>query len=158
MSNDPVLWMLVGVPGSGKSTWITSKFDHVEVHDDICVASTDDYIDVYARKNNSTYDEVFKEYIKTAEKLMYGCVKNAVEGNCDIIWDQTNLTRKTRAKKLIMIPDRYRKVAVVFPTPELEELGRRLASRPGKTIPKHVMDSMIASFQYPEYDEGFDEI
>jgi predicted kinase len=157
MSN-PTLYMLVGVPGSGKSTWITSKFDHVDVHDDMIVASTDDFINVAAVLLGKTYDEVFKDTIKNAEKMMYQGVTRAVEGNCDIIWDQTNLTRKTRAKKLIMIPDRYRKVAVVFPTPEPEELGRRLASRPGKTIPQHVINSMIQTFQHPEYDEGFDEI
>lgn len=34
----------------------------------------------------------------------------------------------------------------------------RLASRPGKNIPDHVMQNMIAGLQMPTSDEGFDEI
>jgi predicted kinase len=158
MAREPNLWMLVGVPGSGKSTWIANTFDHVDVHDDVVVASTDDHIMAIAAAYGKTYNEAFADNIKIAEKLMYGCVMNAVEGNCDIIWDQTNLTRKSRAKKLIMIPERYRKIAVVFPTPEPEELERRLVSRPGKTIPQHVINSMIHNFQHPQHAEGFDVI
>jgi predicted kinase len=154
MAREPNLWMLVGVPGSGKSTWIANTFDHV----DVVVASTDDFINVAAVLLGKTYDEVFKDTIKNAEKMMYQGVTRAVEGNCDIIWDQTNLTRKSRAKKLIMIPERYRKIAVVFPTPEPEELERRLVSRPGKTIPQHVINSMIHNFQHPQHAEGFDVI
>ena len=82
----------------------------------------------------------------------------AVKRNQDIIWDQTNTSRKSRAKKLILIPDRYRKVGVFFPTPSMEELERRNASRPGKVIPWGVMQNMIDCLNQPMLDEGFDEV
>jgi gluconate kinase len=56
-----------------------------------------------------------------------------------------------------MLPD-YEHIAVVFKTPEKEELDRRLASRPGKNIPAHVMRSMIEHFEMPSEEEGFKEI
>lgn len=52
----------------------------------------------------------------------------------------------------------YEHIAVVFATPEKDELERRLASRPGKNIPAHVMQSMINGFDKPTEDEGFTEI
>jgi gluconate kinase len=52
----------------------------------------------------------------------------------------------------------YRMIAVVFKIPDVEELERRLNSRPGKHIPNHVMKSMINGFQMPTVEEGFDEI
>jgi hypothetical protein len=58
-----------------------------------------------------------------------------------------------------MLPN-YRAIAVVFPTPEHKELVRRLSSRwdSGKVVPEHVVASMIASWEEPTLEEGFDEI
>ena len=75
----------------------------------------------------------------------------------NIIWDQTSTSVGARAKKFNMLPN-YEHIAVVFPTPEKDELARRLASRPGKNIPDHVMRSMIGGFVMPTLDEGYKEI
>ena len=93
----------------------------------------------------------------TAVDLMAKEVVAAREMNRDIIWDQTSTTEKSRARKFNMLPD-YEHIAVVFKTPEAEELAKRLASRPGKNIPDHVMRSMINGFDMPTEDEGFTEI
>ena len=153
----PKLYMLIGVPGSGKSTWY-SKFvtEATKGPHNLCYISTDMIIDLVARSQGKTYDQVFHDNIKNAEKMMYESVMDAVQDGCDIVWDQTNLNRKSRAKKLIMIPDHYEKIAVYFPTPD--DLDQRLANRPGKTIPYHVMKSMLSSLEYPQHDEGFDVI
>jgi tRNA uridine 5-carbamoylmethylation protein Kti12 len=52
----------------------------------------------------------------------------------------------------------YSAIAVVFATPEPDELARRLASRPGKTIPPEVIERMIENWEEPTLDEGFKEI
>jgi gluconate kinase len=75
----------------------------------------------------------------------------------DIIWDQTSTSVKARARKFNMLPD-YDHIAVVFKTPESDELAQRLASRPGKNIPDHVIRSMIDNFEMPTEEEGFKEI
>ena len=146
----PNLYMLVGVPGSGKSTWIKNN-----KHDAV-VLSTDNYIERYAMKTGKTYNDMFKELIDVATNEMGRDLEYAVKNNRDIIWDQTNLTVKSRKGKLNKIPKDYKKVAVYFSVPK--DLRDRLASRPGKTIPEPVIISMINQLQPPTKEEGFDEI
>lgn len=157
MSDGPVLWMLVGVPGSGKSTWIT-KLDVLEEGRgrDTTVLSTDYFIEFMAREMNKTYDEIFKDTIKDAEKKMYADLEWAISKGHNLVWDQTNLTVKTRQKKLAKVPAHYKKIGVWFPTPEESELQRRLASRPGKTIPEYILGPMIEMMEQPTLKEGFD--
>ena len=146
-------YQLVGVPASGKSTWIKSQDWAV----DCVVVSTDEFVEDYAKEVGSTYSEVFDDYMPTAVKLMAEKVVRARAAGKDIIWDQTSTGVKARARKFNMLPD-YEHIAVVFKTPDKEELDRRLASRPGKNIPDHVMRSMIAHFEIPTGEEGFKEI
>jgi len=147
------VYVLIGVPGSGKSTWISQQ----EWAKNCVVVSTDDFVEDYARECGSTYNEVFDDYMPTAVKLMTDKVVRAREAGKDIIWDQTSTTVKSRKRKFNMLPD-YEHIAVVFPTPEKEELARRLASRPGKNIPNHVMRTMIDGFEMPTEEEGYKEI
>jgi predicted kinase len=144
--------MLIGVPGSGKSTWVNAQ-DWVK---DCVLVSTDKLIELEAGRQGKTYNDVFKDYIDTATKLMNADVLEAVAEGKDIIWDQTNTGRKSRKAKLAMAPG-YHKIAVVFATPEKEEWQRRINSRPGKMIPEGVLKAMATGLQLPTEDE-FDEI
>ena len=146
-------YQLIGVPGAGKSTWIKNQ----EWAKDCAIVSTDMWVDLEAERVGKTYSEIFDEYMPHAVKLMANHVELARDKNMDIIWDQTSTSVGSRRKKFNMLPD-YEHIAVVFPTPEMEELKRRLASRPGKNIPSHVMVQMIRSFVMPTLDEGFAEI
>jgi predicted kinase len=146
------LYMLIGVPGSGKSTWIAGQ----DWARDCVLVSTDKLIDIEAGRQGKTYNEVFKDYIDTATKLMNEDVREAVAAGKDIIWDQTNTGRKSRKAKLAMVPS-YHKIAVVFATPEDNEWQRRLDSRVGKSIPMAVLKAMAQGLQLPAEDE-FDEI
>jgi predicted kinase len=130
--------MLVGVPGSGKSTWIKDQVWALG----LSVVSTDPWVEDYARSQGKTYSEVFEEYMPIAVRLMTNHALTAQANHNDIIWDQTSTTRASRACKFRMLPE-YSAIAVVFRTPEPEELARRLASRPGKTIPPEVIARMI---------------
>jgi predicted kinase len=149
----PQCYQLVGVPGSGKSTWIRNQ-DWVL---GLTVVSTDVFVEDYARAQGKTYSEVFTDYMPTAVDLMAEQVVRARELEHTVIWDQTSTTVASRAKKFRMLPD-YEHIAVVFRTPEHKELMRRLMSRPGKDIPDHVIASMIASWEEPTEEEGFKEI
>lgn len=146
-------YQLIGVPGSGKSTWVEAQDWALT-----CArVSTDKWVEIYAKEVGRTYSEVFVDFMPTAVELMAKEVVAAREQGRDIIWDQTSTTVKSRAKKFNMLPD-YEHIAVVFKTPEHKELMRRLMSRPGKEIPDHVIASMIASWEDPTEEEGFKEI
>lgn len=151
----PKAYILVGVPGSGKSTWISKA--PVDWSNTV-VASTDNYVEREAKRQGKTYSEVFNEVMPDAVKHMANTVIDAVGNKQDIIWDQTSTTKHTRVKKLRMLPVNYETIAVVFSTPDKKELSRRLGSRPGKTIPDEVINNMISKWEEPSEDEGFDKI
>lgn len=152
--------MLVGLPASGKSTWATKQIAYLEKNNiSYVVISSDDYIEAKAAELGKTYAEVFSQFIGDAGKNMMVVLKQALADGVEfIIWDQTNLDVKTRGKKLALVPDDYTKSAVIFDRPEDEEWDRRLNSRPGKTIPRHILDAMESRVVHPTFDENFDEI
>jgi len=147
----PTCYMLIGVPGSGKTTWVQKN------HSNLAYASTDKYIDQFAAEAGKTYNDVFDATIKTATSRMLDDVSEFLMGHRDFVWDQTNLTKKSRATKMArLFEEDYQIVGVLFETPK--NLKERLAGRPGKTIPAHVMESMIKNFEMPTLREGFSKI
>ena len=151
----PKCYQLIGVPGSGKSTWVSNQDWAVDCN----IISTDYWVEEEAKRVGKTYSEIFTDYMPRAVELMAQNVVSAREMNNDIIWDQTSTTVKSRTRKFSMLPDYYH-IAIVFPTPEHKELVRRLSSRweSGKIVPEHVVASMIASWEEPTEEEGFKEI
>jgi len=148
-------YQLVGVPASGKSTWIKNQTWALG----LTVVSTDTFVEDYVKKVGKTYSEVFKDYMPTAVDLMVEQVVFARKHGHTIIWDQTSTSIASRERKFNMLPD-YEHIAVVFKTPEKAELERRLASRPGKTIPLDVVEQMAfdLTMEPPTEEEGFKEI
>ncbi len=149
----PKCYQLIGVPGAGKSTWVQNQ----DWAKGCCIVSTDYWVEEEANRQGKTYSEIFADYMPRAVELMTQNVISAREMNNNIIWDQTSTTVKSRTKKFNMLPD-YEHIAVVFATPDPEELDRRLGSRPGKNIPWNVMQGMIKHFEMPTEEEGFEEI
>ena len=149
----PKVYVLVGVPAAGKSTWVENQ----EWAAECAYISTDQIVEAYAASVGKMYIEVFDDYMPTAVELMVEEVIAARDAGRDIIWDQTSTTVASRKKKLVMLPD-YHKIAVVFPTPATEELNMRLTSRMDKVIPQTVVDKMIKDYVTPTEEEGFDEV
>jgi len=149
----PKVYVLVGVPGSGKSTWIAQQ----DWARNCSIVSTDRWIEMFARELGRTYSEVFDLFMPAAVRAMSAQVALAQQQGRDIVWDQTSVSVASRAKKFASLPD-YEHVAVVFATPEPAELTRRLAQRPGKVIPESVVQHMINTFELPTESEGYREI
>jgi predicted kinase len=152
-TKQPKLYVLVGVPGSGKSTWIATQ----DWTQNCTVVGTDFFVEQEAKRRGTTYSEIFEEFMPDAVQLMTTMVELANEEVRDIVWDQTSTTVKSRQRKFAMLPDYY-KIAVVFKTPPMTELMARLNNRPGKEIPRDVVASMIKNWEDPTHEEGFDEI
>lgn len=149
----PVIYILIGIPGSGKSTWL-AKQDMTNA----VIVNVDQYIEQSAKAQGLTYSEVFPGEIKNAMVQSKRDLLNSLRTGKNIYVDQTNLTVKSRKQKLDHVPKGYIKIAVIFPAPGNEELQRRLDSRPGKNLPDYVMRSMKNNFSRPRRGEGFDKV
>ena len=151
----PFVLVMVGLPGVGKSTWLKNNGKP----DLSCmVVSSDYYIDQAAADLGKTYNEVFERSVKKAQKLADYDADEAMMNELNVFWDQTNLSIKKRKKILDMFPVEYHRYAVYFCLPEYQEWMRRLNSRPGKTIPEHILMNMKKSMEVPSPSEGFDSV
>lgn len=150
----PIVQILCGCPTSGKSTYALNEIAH-PANTDAVLISTDNIIEKYAREEGKTYNEVFEEHIFRANKEMYSQVKDAIRQRKSVIWDQTNLTAKSRKKKLANFPSYYIKVAVYFIIPYSEIITRN-QTRPGKLISEKILQNMYDSYEIPSCSEGFD--
>lgn len=151
----PEFTILVGLPGSGKSTSIPDGFEGF-------VYSTDRFIEDAAKHFDITYNQAFRDNIDAATKSMDVLLKEAIAKRIDVIWDQTNMSDKKRRLIMSKFPDGYVRKCYCRVPPrneqEWKDLHERLANRPGKTIPEHVIQSMATSFVMPDWHEGFDVI
>lgn len=157
----PTIYVLIGLPASGKSTWramFKATAENLDAPLPVEISS-DDIIDEIAASKGLTYSQVFMEAIKVSDKLARQNFEEAVAARRDIILDRTNMTLKGRAKFLASLPKTYEKHAIVFEVPD-DVLNERLEKRnaTGKIIPKSVIDAMRASYQPPSEAEGFDKI
>lgn len=151
-SNKKVV-LLVGLPTSGKSTYI----NQVKTDKDF-VISRDSIIDSLEGKD---YNDKWKKADQgEVDKKLEEQFKIALKGGFDGVFvDMTNLTKKTRRKALNRFKNDIRKEAIVF-LPTMNEIYDRneLRSKEGKYIKSEVFDKMIVSFSLPTYGEGFDNI
>lgn len=146
--------MMIGLPGVGKSTFVEEY-----VKNGYRVASSDTYVDMVAGRLGKTYDQTWSQMI--AKEAQTYCDANAQLGfddKANVVWDQTNLTVKSRRNKLLRVPPYYHKSAVVVQCLDPLDHDERLNRRPGKSIPYSVILSMSKTMQHPTYDEGFDSI
>lgn len=154
----PNLVMMCGIPASGKSTYIQQGLDYTDFFNTgYTFLSTDNYIEEKAKKEGTTYNEIFDRTIKEATEEMNKLLEFAIKNNMSIVWDQTNLTPKVRQKKLKKIPEHYTKVAV-YGNISLEEAMKRNRGRTGKVVPQRVLIQMHSVFVPPTKEEGFDKV
>lgn len=144
--------IMVGLPGVGKSTYTEKHYP------DYTMISSDKYIEEYAQSVGKSYDSVFEEYSKTAEKMFKDEIKVSLSKGLNIVVDRTNMTIKSRAKILANVPNDYKKTAITFEVNNKDEHKRRLDSRPNKVIPPFVLEMFKNIYVKPTKDEGFDEI
>ena len=148
--------MLCGIPTSGKSTYV-EKLKKLDYWKDAVVLSTDNYIEKQAQRLGLTYNQIFDDVIKDATRELELELSMAKDKGKNIIWDQTNLSVKTRKKKLSKLPSIYARGVVYF-TISLEEALERNEHREGKFIPKSILHRMYHQFEIPTLEEGFDYV
>jgi len=137
--------MLVGLPGSGKSTY-------AEMHSTEYVVHSSDRIrkellgDINDQTNN---EKVFQE--------LHRRIREDLKAGKKVMYDATNIKFKRRMAFLRELKDiDCKKTALIFATP-YETCLRQNWMRERK-VPDEVLDRMYRGWQTPYYFEGWDEI
>lgn len=150
-------YMLIGVPGSGKST-LTEKLLQEQLLE---IVSTDALIDKKAREENITYEQSFEKYKNVASTWMKKQLAEIIQKKQSFIWDQTNVVQSARKKKLNLLKvHHYSTIAYYFDLSQ-DEIWRRVKKREsegGKIITPKLMEMMQKDYTFPTYEEGFDKI
>ena len=141
-----ILYLMVGIPGSGKSTWIANQVDVLEPwqykvisRDEIRFAILKPDEDYFSREN-----AVFAQFIKSINDALAAGVQY-------IFIDATHISKASRAKILsrLRVPAGTELVVEVFCT-SLPACLRRNAQRTGRArVPDGAIKNMANSFEYP---------
>jgi predicted kinase len=155
----PWVYMLIGLPCSGKTTFLESQ--EIDVGSPFYYSvSSDQYVEAAAAVLDTTYEKVFHDVQGHAQQAVYNKVRKYVSQGVSFTWDQTNLTVKTRRHKLKMIPTEWRRAAFFF-VPDFEvilERNKLRGEKTGKVIPKKALEDMYDVYDHPRPNEGFDRI
>ena len=146
--------MLVGLPCSGKSTYLNGLDDL----GDYKILSSDALIEKEAKRQGKTYSEVFPSYYKTAAIEFQRQLVEAINKGENIIVDRTNLTKDVR-QPILDSAKSYDKTCVEFKISLQKAMERNeKRSETGKIIPLEVMKDMANKYEKPSFEEGFSKI
>lgn len=138
-------YMLIGLPGSGKS-----KIAHQLMDVDTIILSSD------AIRKEIYSDETIQDNPTKVFEEMRRRTITAIKSGKNVIYDATNISRKRRKHLLssINVPC-YKLACVVWAKYETCLIRDRSRNR---SVGETVIKRMLINFQPPYYDEGWDDI
>lgn len=144
-----ILNMMVGMPGSGKSSYIQQYL----LKNNVVYLSSDQIrIDMYGFEDQTHNAEVFNKMKQ--ETIL------ALQKGYDVIYDATNLAKKRRVSLINEIKQKINDVeinAYLCCTP-INVILERNITRTERHIPWEKLEEMIKNIECPMYYEGFKNI
>ena len=143
------LYITVGLPGSGKSTYVKNFIKDKEIE----YLSSDSLRAVYGKSEED----------QTVTPLVFGHIKRKVDeflkDGKNVLVDATSVNRKERSD-YIKTAKKYgaKIVVIVFKMDRqgLIERNKKRGEQGGREVPTFVIDKMLNKFEEPSYDEGID--
>lgn len=143
------LYITVGLPGSGKSTYAKEFIKGKEIE----YLSSDSLRAVYGKSEED----------QTVTPLVFGHIKRKVDeflkDGKNVMVDATSVNRRERSD-YIKTAKKYgaKVVAIVFKMDRqgLIDRNKKRGEQGGRVVPDFVIDKMLAKFEEPSYSEGID--
>ncbi len=145
------LYITVGLPGSGKSTYAKEFIKGKEIE----YLSSDSLRAVYGKSEED----------QTVTPLVFGHIKRKVDeflkDGKNVMVDATSVNRKERSD-YINTAKKYgaKVIALVFKMDRAGLIARnqKRGSEGGRVVPDWVIDKMLAKYEEPSTSEGIDEV
>lgn len=142
------LFLMVGFPGSGKSTYLKNhckENDVIVSRDAIRFSIVSDGEEYFSKEK-----EVFKEYCRQ--------INENLAAGYNVFADATHLNAASRRKVLDKVKG-YDMVGAIVMNTSLTEALRRNDNRTGREfVPRSVIRRMAAQFEFPDITENFDVV
>lgn len=160
----PVAKILVGLPGTGKSTFCKMLQEQEPEHDWYQISS-DYFLEKKMKEENLSYREAFDKYIQNATGNFWHKLKKYSREGKNLIIDRTNLTIDGRKKVIQTIANNMKKghgyyfEFILFDKVSFVDALKRLEIRQnieGKNIPFRTLLSMAGQYQAPTQNEIYD--
>lgn len=145
------LYLMMGVPGSGKSTYAKNILKYGDIYisrDEIRYSLLTDKDDYFAKEN-----EVIRTFIESIDKSL-----ELEEYRGDVYADATHLSPKGRAQVLNQLKNKD-KVSVIYLDIPLNIILERNAQRQGRAlVPENIVRRMYNSIILPTRAEGIEKL
>lgn len=142
----PIVFMMIGVQASGKST--LAKI--LATERSAVILSADTY-----REKNPSWDN------SAVFKALYSDLRELLDKNQNVILDNTNTTVKMRSKAFEILKDYNCSIKGVVLLVPYEVCKDRLLARNalgGRQVSVEVLNRYYKSFQTPSWEEPFEEL
>lgn len=144
------LYLMMGIPGSGKSTWIKNHLFPCQTHvsrDSIRFALVEEGEEYFSRET-----EVFNAFVKQ--------INTFLSNGCDVYADATHISRASRNKLLSRINSHPEEVNLIWINGGLTNALLQNENRKNTRsyVPKSVIRRMYNQIEAPDFEEGFNII
>lgn len=144
----PILYIMCGMPGCGKSTWARN---FIREHEDVRYVSRDEIRFTLVGEEEDYFANENKVF-----QYFTDAIRETLVDGFDVIADATHLNRASRKKLIRALHDvDFKIIYVIFNTPYNVCLERNNAREGRCKVPEEAMASMWRRYIEPTTDEDY---
>lgn len=148
-------YMMIGIPGSGKTTYAKNLINHTDKKCNIIHISRDEIRFSLLEEKDSYFSREKQVY-----KIFINKIRENLKAGNDVIIDATHITWGSRHKIFRNLTNikNLEIIGIWMRTPFLECCERNNKRKGLSKVPEHTLKDMIEHFEEPELKEGFTRI